>query len=553
VSRSGELENNKFTEHVARERLDPFSVNTVTDGQGVVVQSYSYDANGNMTGGAGRSIIYDFENRAIQITKMGVTTDFVYDGDGGRVSKTVGGTTTTYIGKHYLCENGACKRLIFSGDLRIAEVDSTSGDPIYFHTDHLGSTGVVTDKLGNNIEDITYYPYGLSYSDTGTENVRYKFTGQELDFSTDLYFYNARYYDPSLARFISADSIVPDPLDPQSFNRYSYVRNNPINLTDPTGHSFFSSILKSFIANIVGGPGWGWLVFSGESTNWNVEAMAIQQSIAALSVFTGGSAGVAIGGFEGALVGAAVGSIVSSAAYDLAGYDVNYGESLLTSLVVSAISYGIAPGVEGQFNWQAKGVSTILSAVAAEVTGGDFFDSLGASLSTFHIGTGVSLYVNEIFAETIKIRQETRRGNRHSELVRKGLKPDLEAQNHISRESLGGRVYLIPDMGGLDTNTQYEAYIEAGNLRASKNIDSGKVSTEIGGPAARATVGLSIKIEPPPASHIVASPYILALGTNITYNPQTGVYGVQGVNLDFSLGFNRFPFGVNFPTDQISK
>lgn len=49
-------------------------------------------------------------------------------------------------------------------------------------------------------------------------------------------YYNARYYVPYLNRFISADTIVPDPTNPQSFNRYSYVRNNPLNFTDPTGH-----------------------------------------------------------------------------------------------------------------------------------------------------------------------------------------------------------------------------------------------------------------------------------------------------------------------------
>lgn len=51
-----------------------------------------------------------------------------------------------------------------------------------------------------------------------------------------LYYYNARYYAPGLGRFLSADTIVPDPANPQSFNRYSYVNNNPINRIDPTGH-----------------------------------------------------------------------------------------------------------------------------------------------------------------------------------------------------------------------------------------------------------------------------------------------------------------------------
>jgi RHS repeat-associated protein len=62
-----------------------------------------------------------------------------------------------------------------------------------------------------------------------------KFTGQRLD-STGLYYYNARYYDPVIGRFISPDTIVPNPANPQSLNRYSYCLNNPLRYSDPTGH-----------------------------------------------------------------------------------------------------------------------------------------------------------------------------------------------------------------------------------------------------------------------------------------------------------------------------
>jgi RHS repeat-associated protein len=61
------------------------------------------------------------------------------------------------------------------------------------------------------------------------------FTRQRLD-DTGLYFYNARYYDPTIGRFISADTIIPNPANPQAFNRYSYVLNNPLKYIDPTGY-----------------------------------------------------------------------------------------------------------------------------------------------------------------------------------------------------------------------------------------------------------------------------------------------------------------------------
>ena len=70
----------------------------------------------------------------------------------------------------------------------------------------------------------------------GTQRTDYSFTGQRLDDSTDFLYYGARYYDPALRRFISGDTIVPNPGNPQSLNRYSYVLNNPVRYTDPTGH-----------------------------------------------------------------------------------------------------------------------------------------------------------------------------------------------------------------------------------------------------------------------------------------------------------------------------
>ncbi|OQY89921.1 MAG: hypothetical protein B6D41_10085 [Chloroflexi bacterium UTCFX4] len=84
----------------------------------------------------------------------------------------------------------------------------------------------------------TYFPYGAQRTTEGsalpTDNT---FTGQKSDDSTGLMFYGARYYDVTLGRFIQPDTIVPQPMDPQSLNRYSYVRNNPINLIDPSGHA----------------------------------------------------------------------------------------------------------------------------------------------------------------------------------------------------------------------------------------------------------------------------------------------------------------------------
>ena len=94
---------------------------------------------------------------------------------------------------------------------------------------------MVTDKTGVAIGEYVYRPFGETWFEAGT-HFRYLYTGQEHDFETGLYFYNARYYDARLARFISADTIVPGAFDPQALNRYSYALNNPLRYTDPTGH-----------------------------------------------------------------------------------------------------------------------------------------------------------------------------------------------------------------------------------------------------------------------------------------------------------------------------
>lgn len=104
------------------------------------------------------------------------------------------------------------------------------------HTDHLESSTVITDQNGDVKEELLYYPFGEILSDSSPTTVKYKFAGHELDSETELIYMGARYYDPKLARFISADTIVPLPFYPQSLNRFSYTMNNPIVLRELDGH-----------------------------------------------------------------------------------------------------------------------------------------------------------------------------------------------------------------------------------------------------------------------------------------------------------------------------
>ncbi|MDY6954783.1 MAG: RHS repeat-associated core domain-containing protein, partial [Thermodesulfobacteriota bacterium] len=212
---------------------------------------YDYDDNGNMTDGwnfanlgsvAARDISYNADNKPVSIVMSGATTQFVYDGKGTRAKKVVsGGSITYYVGKHFEIKDSDTIKYVFAGNTRIAKI--TASDIYYYHKDHLGSSAVMTDATGAQVEATEYMAFGGQRDHTGTEVTDYKYTGQELDTSTGLYNYRARLYDPLIGRFISPDTIVQGPSDPQTLNRYSYCRNNPLIYVDPSGHSMISSIM----------------------------------------------------------------------------------------------------------------------------------------------------------------------------------------------------------------------------------------------------------------------------------------------------------------------
>lgn len=112
----------------------------------------------------------------------------------------------------------------------------------YIHTDHLGGTNVVTDDTGEFVEVVDYYPFGeqrISDQQTTFEEQR-KFTGHEYESDSDLTYAKARYYNQDIGKWLSQDSVSQNTpqrflLDPQQLNTYSYTRNNPLILVDPSG------------------------------------------------------------------------------------------------------------------------------------------------------------------------------------------------------------------------------------------------------------------------------------------------------------------------------
>ncbi len=200
-------------------------------------QKYWYDANGNATrrisGSQDVTLTYDAENRLTAMSG-GVTASYVYDGDGNRVKESISGVTRVFVGNTYEVDNGAVKKYYYAGSTRVAE--NSGGTLYYLLTDHLGSTALTLDSSGARVTELRYYPYGAVRYNAGNQVTIYRFTGQRWDSGTALYYYGARWFDPAVGRFLAADTIVPQPGNPQSLNRYSYVLNRPLFLIDSQGH-----------------------------------------------------------------------------------------------------------------------------------------------------------------------------------------------------------------------------------------------------------------------------------------------------------------------------
>lgn len=215
--------------------------------------SYTYNNNGCLTGDGVWTFGYDVLNRFISAVKSGVSASYLYDSMDRQSQKNVGGTKT---------------RFIYNGLQRIAEYDGTAGtlntrfvyatgldEPIvevssggtktFFHRDRLGSIIARTNNSGAVTERYEYGPNGESTALSGTS---FGYTGQRYDAESGLYNYKARYYSPTIGRFLQPDVIgYVDGL-----NLYAYAKNQPLNMVDSLGLASDDSMSTSE-SNLVSG------------------------------------------------------------------------------------------------------------------------------------------------------------------------------------------------------------------------------------------------------------------------------------------------------------
>ena len=179
------------------------------------------------------TLAYDAKNRLVSATGA-ATASFTYDGDGKQVKSIVGGVTTYYVGQHYEKKGTTVTKYYFAGATRLAV--RTGGTLSYLLGDHLSSSSVTTSASGVKTASALYKAFGETRFSSGALGTDYKFTGQREQAELGLYFYGARWYDSSLGRFTSPDTMIPSTQGVQAWDRYAYVNNNPVRYKDPSGH-----------------------------------------------------------------------------------------------------------------------------------------------------------------------------------------------------------------------------------------------------------------------------------------------------------------------------
>jgi RHS repeat-associated protein len=225
---------------------------------GALLTAHVYDANGSLTrkceagtvtrtatactGDTVSQYAYDTQNRLSQVSRTGLPTEsYAYDHEGRRIQKTVGATATNnlYQGPDIYAEYGSDyqspQALYIHGPawddplLRLTGSQGPTATAHYYHQDGLGSVVGLSDAGGQLTASASYDAWGKVTASSGTLP-QAGYTGREPD-ATGLIYYRARYYDPTMRRFISRDPAgMPD-----GVNRYAYVRNDPVNNVDPTG------------------------------------------------------------------------------------------------------------------------------------------------------------------------------------------------------------------------------------------------------------------------------------------------------------------------------
>jgi RHS repeat-associated protein len=370
---------------------------SLTDASGLT--TFAWDNNGNMLAKIAPSgtvsYTYDSANRLIQVQTGATTAQYTYDGDGRRTRKIINGAAET----HAFDLSGDLSQLLASTDSAGTSAYLRNGSLLYgfaeanqqdryYLVDALGSIRGLADLLGELEEIYSYDAFGSLRSSRSIVRNAPGFAGEEFDTETGLIYLRARYYDPSLGRFISRDTLSAL-VDIQSAgNSFRYADNNPALLTDPSGHIAFNAAMA--IIGAVSSAGW-----------YMIEQRVIKHESVDTKVLLGKAAAGALSGFTGGLL--------FTVGRELAAYGI---EHLISDQPMS-LGDAAAETFTGVFLDRAK--------IAYEALPGKYVPTLKATkgqLSLFDnsVGATASEYVwynmrNELVLENIKFAtREARAG-----------------------------------------------------------------------------------------------------------------------------------------------
>ena len=276
-----------------------------SEDSGVETTVYIYDANGNQitkkTDDKTETYTYDGLNQLIGFTDGETVASYAYNVDGLRIKKTVDDKTIHHVwdGSQQIIADVVDNEFYEANCyLRGTNLVATynyqngvkSGYTYYTQNAH-GDVVNLTDETGAVTKSYTYDAFGVEQNIDDADDNAFRYCGEYYDSESGTIYLRARYYDPTIGRFISRDSVAGKNTDPLSLNLYTYCHNNPIIGTDPSGHW-----LHIAVGALIGGASElvGQLIDNGghfSEVNW--AAVGMQTFSGGLSAALGPFAGTA--------------------------------------------------------------------------------------------------------------------------------------------------------------------------------------------------------------------------------------------------------------------
>jgi RHS repeat-associated protein len=304
------------------------------------------------------------------VTATPIVASYTYNGDGLRTSKTVGGITQNFTwdptsGVPLMLNDGTTNYIYGPGNLPIEQL--TGNVPVYYQQDGQGSTRVLANQGGTVVSTYSTDEFGKPTASSGTAQTPLRYDAEYRDPETGLIYLRARYYDPTTGQMLSRD-----PLTAMTGAPYSYVDNDPLNGTDPTGLCF-AGVFGSHCKNVA---------------QKLTTAAAVVGGVA-LVVATGGAAAAALPEGLAALdAGVDVAAVTAETGAELGAYGqglASAGTALSTVSTAASLGSTIATCAnEGpSASCIASGLLTVAGGAAAI---GSFFIPATAGLATIGVG-----------------------------------------------------------------------------------------------------------------------------------------------------------------------